>query len=65
MDYRDIHAARNKAQEDIKQADIAARQAASLIAGRLRIASVPWTVLEALKRELKSFNMQTGSWSDK
>lgn len=65
MDYRDIHAARNKAEEDIRQADMATRHAASLIAGRLRIANVSYSVLKMLKRELKSYNIQTGVWSDK
>lgn len=64
MNYSDILDARRQAQEQITLADNAARQAANLIATRLRIAGVDQWTLRDLKKELQNFNAVTGKWKD-
>lgn len=62
MNYADILQARRDAAEQIRLADLAAVQAAQLIAGRLRDADVwPETLVE-LKRELKQFDAVKRRW---
>ena len=63
MNYKDIENARFNAQKQIELADIAARDAAKICAGRLQIANVAPFILTALKKELKNFNMHTYSWA--
>lgn len=65
MNYADIQKARQDARQTISYADAAARDAAQLIVGRLRVANVSGWVLYELKRELRGFNMKTGQWTDK
>lgn len=65
MNYADIQKARQDARQTISYADAATRDAAQLIVGRLKVANVSGWVLYELKRELKSFNMKTGQWTDK
>lgn len=62
IDYSDIHAARRNAEQQIRMADAATRDAAALVKGRLRVANVPGHVLAELKRELKDFNAHTYRW---
>ena len=64
MNYSDIRLAREQAQRDIYRADEAIRQAAQLIAGRLKSSRVQGSVLEELKRELRDYNMKTYSWKN-
>ncbi len=64
MNYIDIKNAREEAKNRIILADAATRDAAKLVAGRLRIAQVDCWTLEELKRELKNYNIHTGRWKD-
>lgn len=64
MNYQDIRMAREQAQREIELANEAARQAARLIAGRLRASDVQCRVLEELKKELRNYNMKTCTWKD-
>ena len=62
MTYQEVMEARRQALHQLELADTAVKQAAALIAGRLRSSRVaPW-VLRELKRELKEFNMTTNEW---
>lgn len=62
MTYQEVMEARRQALYQLELADTAVKQAAALIAGRLRSSNVaPW-VLRELKRELKNFNMTTSEW---
>jgi hypothetical protein len=54
-----------EARSQIKAADSAVAEIASLIEGRLRTGGVSPSVLKALKRELKGFNIHTGMWMSK
>jgi len=64
MNYSDVYLARIQAEEDIKKADEAVRQAIKLISGRLRSSGAYGGDLCALKKELKNFNMNTYKWKD-
>lgn len=63
MDTCDMKRALQEAAETIVSADIVVMDIAWLLKGRLR--HVDGECLEALKRELKDFNMQTYTWKDK
>jgi len=65
MNYQEIRMAREQAIRDIETADLAVRQAAQLIARRLRSSGVQGWILEELKRELKDFNIKTYQWIDR
>lgn len=65
MNYYDVDQARREAENTLRQADRAIREAADLIRHRLRSSSVRDPVLCDLKRELQQYNMHTGKWSDK
>lgn len=62
IDYSDIAIARKAAEHQIHMADVAARDAARLCAGRLQISGVSHQTLEALKKELARYNLKTGEW---
>lgn len=64
MNYIDIKNAREEAKNRIILADAATRDAAKLVAGRLKISRVDAWTLEELKRELKNYNIHTGRWKD-
>lgn len=64
ISYQDIHRARNIAKRQIELADEAVGHACGLSAGRLRASGVSEWVLCELKKELKNFNMHTGTWRE-
>jgi len=65
ISYHDIDQARQQAEMDIKKADEAIRDAAKLIAGRLRTSKVLPYLLKELKHELKNYNSRTEKWTNK
>lgn len=65
MDFDEVHEAVNEAKNTIRMADTAVGKMASIVAGRLRKAEVPWGVLKALKNELRDYNIHTGKWRKK
>jgi hypothetical protein len=64
MNFQEAYDAINDAKETIRQGDLAAKQLAGLLVGRLRVAHVPPYVLGQLKKELRDFNTQTSRWKD-
>ncbi len=65
MNMNDVYNVRAEAFIIVENADTISRQTAELCAGRLRLAEVRPYVLDKLKRELRGYNMHTGTWSDK
>ena len=65
MNYYDVGCARAEAENTLRYADKAVRDAAGLIVNRLRSSEVGEIALKQLKQELKGYNMHTGKWSDK
>jgi len=64
MNFKEVTEAVETAKSTIIRGDEAARQLASLLRGRLRVAQIGEYILADLKRELRNFNMQTGEWKD-
>ena len=62
LSYYEIQRARAHAQEQLRIADHATREAAELVEGRLKLANVSNYTLKRLKNELKDYNIQTGKW---
>ena len=60
-----LDSAVQEARQTIRNGDIVARRLASIVAGRLRMSDVDIWVLKELKRELRDFNIHTGTWKDK
>lgn len=63
MDYDDVARAVRTARERVKMGDKVVREVADLLAGRLRVAEVSSYTLKELKRELRNFNIRTGTWN--
>ena len=61
MTIEEMRAAVEAAEAEIRRANVVATEMARVLVGRLRHVRSPW-VLEKLKRELRDFNMQTGTW---
>lgn len=59
--FSDMREAVNEAREVISSADAFAESMAEMIVGRLRHIDSSW-VLERLKRELRDYNITTGTW---
>lgn len=53
-----------QAHTTIRRADMVAGQMARILKGRLRTANIPQHVLCELKKELKNYNMHTGTWRE-
>jgi hypothetical protein len=64
MNYQDVRKARDQAEYTLNNADKVVREAVSLIKGRLKSSRVSWLALNELKRELRNYNMHTGSWKE-
>lgn len=62
MNLEQLNEAVADAKETMRLADIAAYRVAHLLRGRLRSAGIPTYMLEDLKRELRDFNLHTGTW---
>ena len=62
MDYQESRQLLQSVRRDIDQADELIRCVANLLRGRLRSSNVNSTALRDLKRELRNFNMHTGTW---
>lgn len=62
MKFDEMQAAVRDAKQTINSADHIVAQMAEIVAGRLRKGNVPGRVLEALKRELRDYNIHTSSW---
>lgn len=62
MDYDDVARAVRTARERVKMGDKIVREVSDLMAGRLRTADIPAHTLKELKRELRDFNIHTGTW---
>lgn len=65
MNWSDFHQAVRDAKNDVEKGDKAIEELGYLMKGRLRSSGVPCSVLEALKRELKDYNIHTMSWKEK
>lgn len=62
MNWDDFRESFNDGKQAIRQGDSVARQMAEMLTGRLRKANVNYSVLTALKKELRDFNIHTGEW---
>jgi len=62
--FDDIYEAVSDAKITIERADNVIDKIARLISGRLRSAQVSASALKKLKRELRNFNIHTGTWKD-
>lgn len=62
MNWDDFRTAFSQARNTFNQADSVAADMGSMLVGRLHNCSR--TTLESLKRELRDYNIHTGSWKD-
>lgn len=65
MNWEEFNSAVRTAKQDINYGDDAARSLGKLMANRLRVAQLDRWTLDALKRELRDWDMVTHSWKDK
>jgi len=49
----------------LRAADANVRKMADMVAGRLRVGNVSNSTLTALKKELRDYNIHTGTWVEK
>lgn len=64
MNYDQMSAAVESAEQTLRLADIATGKLACIIRGRLRTARVDHSILCDLKKELQRYDMRTGTWRD-
>lgn len=62
MEWREMHEAVEDARRTIVCADLFKQQMADLFAGQLQAARIGDYTLCRLKRELRDYNMHTGTW---
>jgi len=62
MKFQEMNEAILDAETTMRMADVTAKKIGRLLVGRLR--ECPYHVLEALKKELKDYNMKTYTWKD-
>ena len=65
MTFEEMAEAIAEAEMTIRRGDRHVAAMASLVRGRLRSGGVSTWVLEELKRELRDFNIHTGSWKER
>ncbi len=65
MRIEDVHRAVSEAEAEIRRVDSSVGDMAALITGRLRKSGASPYVLEALKRELRDYNIHTGLWKER
>lgn len=64
MTFDDLAGAVNDAKVTIRKSDGVVGEMAEIVAGRLRRAGVPSSVLVELKRELRNFDAKKRRWND-
>jgi hypothetical protein len=65
INWTEMQEALADAKRTVRSADTIISQAAEMIIGRLKSGNVSGYTLEALKRELRSYNIHTNSWMEK
>lgn len=64
MLWDEMNEAVRNAKTTLRIADTFVGQMANMIAGRLRSGRVRSSTLETLKRELRDYDMRTGTWKE-
>lgn len=63
MKIQEMHEAVEEAKNTLNRADIMSEYMAKILVGRLRRVDSHW-VIKALKQELSSYNVKTGTWKE-
>ncbi len=64
LTFTDVCNVVSDAKKTVNRGDEIVCRVSRLAVGRLQAANVPCSVLEALKRELKDYNIHTRCWKD-